>query len=149
MDAFEKLEVWKRSCRLCVDLYKALNGCKDFGFKDQIARSALSVPSNIAEGYERNSVNEYARFLKIAKGSCGELRTELYIAKETGLLDQESVNAFITEALELSKNDPWPDPKTGSSRLENYFLYLVTCILYLLSMGDRLTVGQQTLTLFI
>ena len=103
MDAFEKLEVWKRSCRLCVDLYRALNGCRDFGFKDQITRSALSVPSNIAEGYERDSGNEYARFLKIAKGSCGELRTQLYIARETGLLDATAACDFIAEAVEISK----------------------------------------------
>ena len=69
MEAFEQLEVWRRSCRLCVDLYKALDSCKVYGFRDQIARSALSIPSNIAEGYERNSCREFVRFLKIAKGS--------------------------------------------------------------------------------
>jgi four helix bundle protein len=79
MEAFENLEVWKRSSRLCVALYKQLRDCKDRGFKDQATRSALSVPSNIAEGYERDSLNEYIRFLRIAKGSCGELRTQLYI----------------------------------------------------------------------
>ena len=52
---FEDLDVWKRACRLCVEIYKALKECKDFGFKDQITRSALSIPSNIAEGYERNT----------------------------------------------------------------------------------------------
>ena len=87
MDAFEKLEVWQRSCRLSVTIYKVLAECRDFGFKDQVTRSALSVPSNIAEGYERNSLKEYLRFLRIAKGSCGELRTQLYIGKAAGLLD--------------------------------------------------------------
>jgi len=75
MEAFEQLEVWKRSSRLCVNLYKVLRSCPDKGFKDQITRAALSIPSNIAEGHERNSRAEYRRFLKIAKGSCGELRT--------------------------------------------------------------------------
>ena len=79
MEAFEQLEVWKRSCRLCVNIYKALEACQVLGFKDLLGRSALSIPSNIAEGYERNSSREFARFLKIAKGSCGELRTQLYI----------------------------------------------------------------------
>ena len=74
-----------------------------FGFKDQIIRSALSVPSNIAEGYERDSVNEYARFLKIAKGSCGELRTQLYIAREIGLLEERAARDFVAEAIEISK----------------------------------------------
>jgi len=57
MDAFEKLDVWKRSCRLSVDVYGALRSCRDYGIRDQITRSALSVPSNIAEGYERDSGN--------------------------------------------------------------------------------------------
>ena len=103
MDAFEKLEVWKRSCRLCADLFRAVNDCRNFAFRDQITRSALSVPSNIAEGYERDSLNEYMRFLKIAKGSCGELRTQLYIGKETGLLENLQAQSYIKEASELSK----------------------------------------------
>ena len=103
MDAFEKLEVWKRSCRLCVDLYKTLKGSRDFGFRDQITRSALSIPSNIAEGYERDSRKEYARFLKIAKGSCGELRTQLYIGIEAGILDESQARRFVQEATEISR----------------------------------------------
>jgi four helix bundle protein len=79
MDSFEKLEVWTRSSRLCVALYRELKESRDWGFKDQITRSALSVPSNIAEGYERNSRKEYVQFLRIAKGSCGELRTQAHI----------------------------------------------------------------------
>jgi four helix bundle protein len=103
MDAFEKLEVWKRSSRQCVDLYRALSECREFGLKDQISRSALSVPSNIAEGYERDSTAEYVRFLRIAKGSCGELRTQLYIAKAVGALGQPVADEFIQEASELSR----------------------------------------------
>lgn len=103
MDAFEKLEVWKRSSRLCVEIYKALDVCKDRVFKDQITRSALSVPSNIAEGYERNSAREYARFLKIAKGSCGELRTQFYIGIEVGLFDKSDAMRFIQEASEIAR----------------------------------------------
>ncbi len=76
MDAFEKLDVWKRSCRLSVALYRALRETQEWGFRDQITRAALSVPSNIAEGYERGSRKEYVQFLRIAKGSCGELRTQ-------------------------------------------------------------------------
>jgi four helix bundle protein len=103
MDAFEKLDVWKRSCRLSVDVYGALRRCRDYGIRDQITRSALSVPSNIAEGYERDSGNEYMRFLRIAKGSCGELRTQLYIAREIGVLEAQQARDFISEAMEISK----------------------------------------------
>lgn len=103
MDAFEKLDVCKRSARLCTELYKVSKGCTDFGFRDQITRAALSVPSNIAEGYERNSRKEYIRFLKIAKGSCGELRTQLYVAIEAALLDREAAGRFLKETMALSR----------------------------------------------
>jgi four helix bundle protein len=103
MDAFEKLGVWKRSSRLCVELYKTLVHCRDRGFREQITRSALSVPSNIAEGYERNSRPEYIRFLKIAKGSCGELRTQLYIGSKIGLLPKQTAWALIRESVEISR----------------------------------------------
>ena len=63
MDGFEGLDVWKRSSRLCVELYRELKDSREWGFRDQITRSALSVPSNIAEGYERSSRREYVQFL--------------------------------------------------------------------------------------
>jgi four helix bundle protein len=103
MDAFEKLDVWKRSSRLCVTLYQQLKDSKDWGFRDQTTRSALSVPSNIAEGYERNSRKEYVQFLRIAKGSCGELRAQLYIGREAGLLDNSLASTLIEESGEISR----------------------------------------------
>jgi len=98
-EGFEGLEVWKRGCRLAVDIYGVFKECRDYGFKDQICRAAVSVPSNIAEGYERNSPRDFIRFLNIAKGSCGELRTQLYIAKELEYIDQD----FFTDLLERSR----------------------------------------------
>ena len=83
---FEDLDVWKRSSRLCVSIYKELAHCKGFGFKDQITRSGLSVPSNIAEGFERNTNKESISFFYYAKGSCGELRTQIYIGIEIGYI---------------------------------------------------------------
>lgn len=103
MEAFEQLEVRKRSCRLCADLYKSLESCRDYGYRDQVTRSALSVPSNIAEGYERNSSREFGRFLKIAKGSCGELRTQLYIGIEAGFLEKGYAMSLIGEATEIAR----------------------------------------------
>lgn len=99
---FEKLEVWKRSCRLSCDLYKLLDVCKNYGFKDQLTRSALSIASNIAEGEERETANESARFLYIAKGSAGEAITQLYIGIEAGFLDKQKGLALINEAKEIS-----------------------------------------------
>ncbi|NNN45435.1 MULTISPECIES: four helix bundle protein [unclassified Vibrio] len=99
---FEKLEVWKRSCRLSCDLYLLLDTCKNYGFKDQITRSALSIASNIAEGEERETAKESARFLYIAKGSAGEAITQLYIGIEAGFLDKQKGLALLNEAKEIS-----------------------------------------------
>jgi len=101
-DGFERLEVWKKGCRLVVDIYGALKRCKDFGFKDQICRAALSVPSNVAEGYERNSPGDFGRFINIAKGSAGELRTQLYIGKELGFIDAESFGKLLEDSRHIS-----------------------------------------------
>ncbi len=73
MESLENLDVWKRACRLSVDLYKLMRDSREYGFRDQITRAALSVASNIAEGYERETDRIRIQFLKIAKGSCGEL----------------------------------------------------------------------------
>ena len=99
---FEDLEVWKRAVRLAIQVYEIFSDCKDFGFKDQITRSALSIASNIAEGYERGSNNEFIRFLSIAKGSCGELRTQAYVASEIGYIGKEEGLRLVEETRELS-----------------------------------------------
>ena len=87
METFEKLEVWRRSKDLAVRICLALRGCRDYGLRDQIQRAAVSVPSNIAEGLERNGRAEYRNFLGIAKGSAGEIRTQLLILRDLGHLD--------------------------------------------------------------
>lgn len=78
MARFEDLDVWRHAARLSADIYKGLADLRDFGFRDQITRSGLSVPSNIAEGHERESSKETAQFFGYAKGSAGELRTQIY-----------------------------------------------------------------------
>jgi four helix bundle protein len=100
--SFEDLEVRQRGCRLTVELFKAFGNCKNFSFRDQIQRAALSIPSNIAEGSERGSSKDFAHFLNIAKGSCGELRTQLYIARKLDLLTKPTFDALIKESKELS-----------------------------------------------
>lgn len=86
IEKFEDLTIWQESLEIAVNVYNDLKGCKDFGLRDQIQRSSVSIPSNIAEGFDRQSNNEFIRFLKIAKGSCAELRTQLMIAERTELL---------------------------------------------------------------
>ena len=100
---FESLEVWKRSARLSAEVYKYFALCKDFGFKDQITRSSLSIPSNIAEGYERASDKDRVRFLYYSKGSAAELRTQIYIGIDIEYIDKETGKAWIKEVKEISK----------------------------------------------
>jgi four helix bundle protein len=76
---------------LCTEIYKHTNTelfSKDFGLKDQIRRASVSIPSNISEGYERDSKNQFLYFLAIAKGSCGEVRTQLRIAHNLNYLNE-------------------------------------------------------------
>ena len=103
MSRFEELEVWRRAARLSADLYKTLAGLKDYGFRDQITRAGLSIPSNIAEGHERGSTREMANFLNYAKGSAGELRTQIYIGMDIGYIERESGKRWINEAEEISR----------------------------------------------
>ncbi len=99
---FEELEVWKRSSRLAVSILKLVDGVKLYALRDQMARCCISVPSNIAEGAERDSDREFRRFLAIAKGSSGELRTQLYIGPEAGIFKADAVRPLIQEAKEIS-----------------------------------------------
>ncbi len=101
--SYEDLEVWKRACALAVRVYILLKGCKDYAFRDQMIKAALSIASNIAEGAERDSKAEFIRFLNIAKGSAAELRTQLFIAAEAGIIHTEEAEAITREAKELSR----------------------------------------------
>jgi four helix bundle protein len=101
--SFEDLEIWKEGMRMCIKVYETLNKCKDYGLKDQMQRASVSVPSNIAEGFERQSNKELLHFLHIAKGSCGELRTQLYLAKELKYITQEEFNVLFEKAKLISK----------------------------------------------
>ena len=99
---FETLEVWKRSKQLSADIYKELKNLKDYGFKDQITRSGLSIPCNIAEGFERGSQKECMAFLLYAKGSCGELRTQIFIGMEIGYIEPQIGQKWLQETKEIS-----------------------------------------------
>lgn len=99
---FEDLEVWKRGCRLAVLVYDLLKETKDWGLRDQMQRSAVSIPSNISEGYERTP-KDFIRFLIIAKGSCAELRTQTYIAQRVNLISTNDADRVIDETKQLSR----------------------------------------------
>jgi len=102
MHRFEELDVWKVSTGLSTDIYRTLSSLKDFSFRDQISRSGLSIPSNIAEGYERESIKEIVRFLRYAKGSAGELRTQIYIGMNAGHIEKAKGSKWLDDALRIS-----------------------------------------------
>jgi len=102
IEKYEDIDAWKEGMRLTVNLYKRLSACKDYGFRDQIQRSAVSIPSNIAEGYDRESNKEYIRFLYISRGSCAELRTQLYLARELEYLNKTDADEFIEKTRKIS-----------------------------------------------
>jgi four helix bundle protein len=106
LKSFEELDVWKDSVHAAKHIYTITNQklfSKDFGLRDQIQRAIVSVGANIVEGYERSSTNEFIRFLKIAKGSAGEVRAHLYIAKEIGYIDDGTFTSLRDEMVRLSK----------------------------------------------
>lgn len=100
--SFEDLTVWKEGMRLCVDVYALLKECRDYGFRDQIQRSSVSIPSNIAEGFERQTDKEFVQYLFIAKGSCAELRTQLYLASELKIIEKQQGLELIDRTKKLS-----------------------------------------------
>jgi four helix bundle protein len=96
---YRDLEIWKRSMNLCVHLYQLTNKfpqAEQYGLTNQLRRSAVSIPSNIAEGHVR-SRREFVRFLRIARGSLNELETQLEIAHRIGYLTNEDLNEPIAE----------------------------------------------------
>lgn len=102
-DTFENLEVWQEAVGLAARVYEHFSGCRDFAFRDQIQRAAMSISSNIAEGYERSSNKEFIRFLDIARGSCGEVRSQMHVAMRVKLLAGDAANPLIADAKRLSK----------------------------------------------
>ena len=103
MSSFEDLAVWRRSKDLASKVILAMSSSRNYGLKDQIIRSAISVPSNLAEGAERKGAKEFANFISYSSGSCAELMTQIMIASDIGELEQVKADEFITECREISK----------------------------------------------
>jgi four helix bundle protein len=98
---FEDMDAWQRARELTKRIYSVTTDgafAKDFGLKDQIRRAAVSVMSNIAEGFERSGTGDFLRFLAIAKGSAGEVRSQLYIARDLGYLDEAKFADLMQQA---------------------------------------------------
>ncbi|MEA3287226.1 MAG: four helix bundle protein [Candidatus Marinimicrobia bacterium] len=96
-NGYEDLRVWQKSKALAVQVFVVLKNSKEYKLKEQMTKAALSIPSNIAEGYERKSSKEFIKFLGYSKGSASELKTQIQIAKETGIIKEKTANEIINE----------------------------------------------------
>ena len=103
---FEDIEAWQRARELTREIYTASNEnpfSKDFGLRDQVRKTSVSIMSNIAEGFERDGTKEFIQFLSVAKGSSGELRSQLYVALDQGYLEEERFDRLLGIVLETSR----------------------------------------------
>ncbi|AFZ01389.1 four helix bundle protein [Calothrix sp. PCC 6303] len=106
IESFEDLRVWQQGIELVKEIYlltKEGEISKDFALKDQLRRASVSIPTNIAEGFERYSRKEYVNFLNIAKGSAGECRSLVRVALEVGYLDDRTYTQLYSQAIDLSR----------------------------------------------
>lgn len=106
LDKFEDMDAWKLARALTAKIYgfaKTGEFAKDFGLRDQICRAAVSITSNIAEGFERRTDKSLQQFLSIAKGSAGELRSQLYVALDMGYISQDQFDDAYQDALRIGK----------------------------------------------
>lgn len=103
IERFEDVLAWQKARVLTREIYMAFRHVKDFGFRDQIERAAVSVMNNIAEGFERRSDKEFSNFLNIAKGSCGEVRSMLWLGHDLEYSNGDSSKKLIASAEEISR----------------------------------------------
>lgn len=103
---FEDLLAWQQGRALAARIHRIVNSgtfARDFPFRNQLWRAASSVPSNIAEGFERFGAGEFLYFLSVAKASCAEVRSDLYTAFDVGHIDEATMNELMAEASECGR----------------------------------------------
>ncbi len=103
IEKFEDIRAWQSAKELTKMIYFAFADTKDFSFRDQIQRASVSIMNNIAEGFERQTNNEFKHFLFIAKGSCGEVRSMLSLALELNKITKDDFDKMYLLATEISK----------------------------------------------
>ncbi len=121
MEAVRNLDIWKRACQLSTDLYDTTSSYTVNSFKDQIVRAGLSVLINITEGYGHDNVREQIQHLNIAKGSCGEVWTQLMIGRSAGLISPNDYAKLEMESSEISRV-LWDDIRQLQMEQENAFV---------------------------
>ncbi len=102
-ERFEDIIVWQKVGELTIEIYKIFSLSRDFGFRDQIQRAVVSIMNNVAEGFERMSNSEFRRFLFISKGSCGEVRSMIYLAYRLDYISIEQFDDLKLKSIEISK----------------------------------------------
>ncbi len=100
---FEEIIAWQKSKALVVLIYRLFRNCKDYSFRDQIQRAAVSVMNNIAEGFERKGDKEFSHFLYVSKGSCGEVRSLGYLAIDLKYIGKSEFDDLLLRCEEISR----------------------------------------------
>ena len=102
IERFEEIEAWKEARKLVKDIYCGFSKCRDFAFKGQIQRAGISIMSNIAEGFERNTNKEFINFLSISRGSLAEVKSLLYAANDIGYIDKSLFDQLFARVLAVN-----------------------------------------------
>jgi four helix bundle protein len=100
---FEEIIAWQKAQELTILLYKKFSGARDYSFRDQILRASTSIMNNIAEGFERKSNKDFSKFLFIAKGSCGEVRSMVHLGFSLKYIAESESTDLINRTIEISK----------------------------------------------
>ncbi len=106
LERFEDIEAWKKARELSRSVYQITatgEFGRDFGLRDQLRRAAVSVLSNIAEGFERDGNKEFLQFLSLAKGSCGEVRAQLYVAFDQAYINEDQFQELLEQTMQISR----------------------------------------------
>ena len=103
---FEELIIWQEARKICTRIYADFKRIRDYGFNDQIQRAAVSIMNNIAEGFDRSKITkdnkQFISFLNIASGSCGEVKSMLYLAQDLNYLSQDEAEKLRSECISIS-----------------------------------------------
>jgi len=103
IERFEDVVAWQKAKEQSLQVYKSFESTKDYGFRDQVQRASVSVMNNIAEGFERQTNKEFRQFLFIAKGSCAEVRSMLYLAADLELIDEHKYQKIFQLNIQTSR----------------------------------------------
>lgn len=103
MMRFEDIIAWQKAQDLAIEIYSTFGEISNYSFRNQICSAAISISNNIAEGFDRNTNKEFTRFLYIAKGSCAEVKSMIYLAEKMNMIESNCAHHFLNKCDEISK----------------------------------------------